>query len=191
MLLYTSLRTFGISCWPRSGVCPPARRALTRAVRIAASHTCQSGAWRLCHLNNAPLAHRKSWRLRAHSRTAPEVFSLPLNLGLPASCRRFPPLPFRRGEGWGEGSVAQGRKARQMAGGFSPATKERERAGVGPIWWNIAPKRASSPLPSPPFHGGEGVLSQVSRAECPDASGGYPRRNFPWKNELKPTTRVR
>jgi len=46
-----------------SSVCPPSRPALTRAVRLAASQTCQSGAWRLCHLNIAHLAHRKSlWK---------------------------------------------------------------------------------------------------------------------------------
>jgi hypothetical protein len=33
---------------------------LTRAVRIAASQTCQSGAWRLCRLDIAPLARRQS-----------------------------------------------------------------------------------------------------------------------------------
>jgi hypothetical protein len=37
-----------------------ARRALTRAVRIVATQSCQSGAWRFCHLNIAPLGHRKT-----------------------------------------------------------------------------------------------------------------------------------
>ena len=45
---------------PFSGLCPPSRRALTRAVHIVASQSCQSGAWRFCHLNIAPLGHRKN-----------------------------------------------------------------------------------------------------------------------------------
>src|ERR1017187_306910 len=147
MLLYTSLRTFGISCWPRSGVCPPARRALTRAVRIAASHTCQSGAWRLCHLNNAPLAHRKSWRLRAHSRTAPEVFSLPLNLGLPASCRRFPLSPSsservgERGPCWAWGSGPQ------SASNGRGVLSRGEGTGEGWGWSDLVEYRAQTCAP--------------------------------------------
>ena len=47
---------------PLSGVCPSSLRALTRAVRIAASQTCHSGAWRFCRLNSAALAHHKRLR---------------------------------------------------------------------------------------------------------------------------------
>jgi Kef-type K+ transport system membrane component KefB len=57
----------------------------------------------------------------------------------------------------------------------SPATKERERAGERVVLFDGISRRlqteaTSSPQPSPPFHGGEGVLPEVSRGRGQDAT---------------------